>query len=279
MLKYDSISTLKDDINIMKIEIKKLAAVTFSALGILACSSASFCNASSVGSSNLNKRHKNLKKDTLASECSLSWLDRVYIACPEDKVEIDMFHGNIKQLIYPIGTFDVNRFYRVIHLNQIDKSWNFYMADNNDENPAYGFCIIFAKGPRSVSFFFNPMEMPEKFAGSSWNKDGFSLETFFDNFEKFVESFGFEEKRSYSKMSTNCRIFQVPIELTYLSNETFRNFSNLKRIVIPATVEDISQDAFKDCKKLESIFYMGRNYFNVDEFMKDFNRLKKLLRM
>lgn len=263
----------------MKIEIKKLVAVTFSALGMLACSSTLFCNASSVGNSNPNKHHKNLKRDANTIECPISWLDRVYIACPEDKVEIDMFHGNIKQLIYPIGTFDVNRFYRVIHLNRIDKSWNFYMFDNNDENPAYGFCIVFSKDVRSVSFFFNPMEMPEKFAGSNWNKDGFSLETFFDNFEKFVESFGFEEKKSYSKMSTKCMTFQVPIELTYLSNATFRNFSNLKRIIIPTTVKNISSNAFKDCKKLESISYMGKSYFNVEEFMQDFNMFQEFLRM
>ena len=63
MLEYDSISTLKDDIIIMKNEIKKLTAVTFSALGILACSSASFCEGSSVGCFMHNKRQRKLKRD------------------------------------------------------------------------------------------------------------------------------------------------------------------------------------------------------------------------
>lgn len=274
MLEYDSISTLKDDIIIMKNEIKKLTAVTFSALGILACSSASFCEGSSVGCFMHNKRQRKLKRDISIRGNFNSWVDKVYIACPDDEVKTDIFQGNLKQLVYPINTFDVDRFERVIRLNNLeDGTWNFYIVDNDDHNPAYGFCVIFIKGDRSVSFFFNPIEAPEKFAGSTWGKENFNLKTFFDNFEEFVLSFGFKEKRSFSKMSDSM-VFQVPVEITCLSRETFRNFSNLKRIVIPSTVEKISSDTFEDCKNLESIFYLNKNYLSVKEFIKDFEEFK-----
>ena len=69
-------------------------------------------------------------------------------------------------------------------------------------------------------------------------------------------------------------VFQVPVEITCLSRETFRNFSNLKRIVIPSTVEKISSDTFEDCKNLESIFYLNKNYLSVKEFIKDFEEFK-----
>ncbi len=66
--------------------------------------------------------------------------------------------------------------------------------------------------------------------------------------------------------------------MTCLSRETFRNFSNLKRIVIPSTVEKVSSDTFEDCKNLESIFYLGKNYLSVEEFMKDFVEFNEFLK-
>lgn len=259
----------------MKIEIKKLAAVTFSALGMLPCFSASFCKASSVEYTDI-KECQESSKENLQDHQEIMPPPGVYIADPSEKEEdkIDELGCGIKSLLYPIATFDVERFNRVIYLNKMYNSWDVCMCDN-DPNPVYGFCIFFEKGFRSVCFFFNPMEAPEKFAGPNWNKTGFSLETFFDNFEKYVQSFGFEEESSYSKMSERCTVFKVPSEMTCLGSETFRNFSNLKRVVIPGSVEKISEDVFKDCKKLESIFYNSKNYSNVEEFMKDFNSKHK----
>lgn len=278
MLEYDSISTLKDDIIIMKNEIKKLTAVTFSALGILACSSASFCKGSSGGCFTPNNHQRKSKKDISMTDNPNSWITRAYTACPDDEIEINTFHGNLKQLIYPINTFDVNRFHRIIYLNGIDATWDIYMADSKCDNPIYGFYIVFSKGSKSITFKFNPMEAPEKFSGSTWGKEDFNLKTFFDNFEKFVDSFGyFIKQASYPKISEST-VFQVPIEMTCLSRETFRNFSNLKRIVIPSTVEKVSSDTFEDCKNLESIFYLGKNYLSVEEFMKDFVEFNEFLK-
>ena len=266
---------LKDDIVIMKKEVKNLAAITFSALSVLAFSPRVFCKGSSA--EYFGGEFKNFEKNMDVVGNPNSFIDKVYIACPEDKVELNMFYGNLKQLIYPINTFDVERFHKVIYLNNINRTWNFFIVDNDEKNPLYGFCAVFAKDDKSVSFFFNPMETLEKFVGPNWWKNGFSFETLFGNFEKFVMSFGFEERKFSAKHIKDCTDFKVPEEIKYLGDETFRNFSNLKKIVIPSTVEKISSGAFKNCKNLQSIEYMGRNYSSVKDFMEDFKFFNQIM--
>lgn len=259
----------------MKNKIKKLAAFTFSALGVLVFSSEVFCQCSSVKCS--GHMESSSKKSESVTNSDKVLLNEYHVAYIGEKDPVNEFYGGVKKLVYPIGTFDVKRFYKVIELNKINSSWNCYISDNNETNPIYGFCIMFAKNDKSVYFFFNPMELPEKFVGPNWDKEGFSLEALLNNFKKFVLSFGFKERKFYRKNIKDSTIFEVPSEITCLSDKTFENFSNLEKIVIPSTVKKISNGAFKGCKKLKIIQYMGTNYFSVQEFMDAFNYLMEVL--
>lgn len=272
MLEYDSIFTLKDDIIIMKNEIKKLAAVAFSALGALAFSSETFCKSSWVEYSKNNSAEKTNKTSNVDV-----YSRRIYTACPEDEIKVNMLYGKLKKLVYPIDTFDVERFYNVIYVNDIDRSWDFYIVDN-DENPVYGFYVMFIKGDKIVKFLFDPMKCPEKFAGSNWKKDGFSVKVFFDNFMEFVKSFGFKERKYAAVGIENCVVFAVPPEMKCLNDETFKDFKNLEKIIIPTTVEKISENAFECCKNLKTIRFMGRDYSSVKDFMAAFEFYRKNFR-
>lgn len=261
---------LEDENIVMKNEIKKLAAVAFSALGILAFSSGTFCQCSSTecsdpvqGSS--EKGEGTIKNDELS----------LYISYPGEEYPVNEFYGSIKELAYPIGTFDVKRFYKIIELNKINNSWDCYMSDNK-ANPIYGFCLVFIKNGKAVYFYFDPMEMPEKFVGPNWYEEGFSIETLLNNFKKFVLSFGFEERKCPIKNIKDFTLFEVPDEMICLNDKTFENFSNLEKIIIPSTVRKISKDTFKCCKNLKVIKYMGTNYTSVQEFIKNFNYFNKV---
>ena len=256
---------LEDENIVMKNEIKKLAAITFSALGILAFSSETFCQCSGPVQGSSEKGKNTTKDDELS----------FYISYPGEKFPVNEFFGSIKKLIYPIGTFDVERFYKIIELNKINNSWDCYMSDN-EVNPIYGFCLVFIKNDNVVYFYFNPMENPEKFVGPNWDEEGFSVETLLNNFKKFVLSFGFEERKCPIKNIKDFTLFEVPDEMTCLNDKTFENFSNLEKIIIPSTVRKISKDAFKCCENLKVIKYMGTNYTSVQEFIKNFNYFNKV---
>ena len=118
MLKWDSIFILKDENIVMKNEIKRLAAVTISALGVLAFSSETFCQCSSTKS--FGPAHGGFKEGKSVTESDKLLFRESYIAYPGEKDPVNELYGNINRLIYPIGTFDVKRFYKVIELNKIN---------------------------------------------------------------------------------------------------------------------------------------------------------------
>lgn len=244
--------------------IKKTAATTLSAIGILSTMPSAFC-AQVEEQYSLVNCGENSFSDVLVVKKGQKSRDYTF---PNEKV---------KTLIYELDLNDAIFFGQVLEKNKIVSKgmfneckytgvWN-REIEIKDGNPMNGCCVTFSSGDKKIVFLFNPWSDE-----TLNNYNSFSTKSKIESYNKFLKECGVEE----ATVPLSGKMV-ISNNVTSIEDAAFESCLDLKSVKIPETVTRIGESSFLFCQSLieavipNSVTSIGENAFFGCQSLKKVN--------
>lgn len=257
----------------MKINFKKMAAISVLAFAFLASASSAFCAGEKYG---LSKHDALVVGKYLGSKQDLVSLMMVekkfedlgsiykynptsydpvlypnietYMSYPEEKTGLNSFTYGIKTLVYTAGSFDSIRYHKILAENKVDDEWKKTLLVDNATS---GCKVTFEKEERKIVFYFDPFK--STVLNETMSEKSFQIDKVIFHYNVFMNICNVEHVVNQLSFKRNLKRVYIPKDSTRLEFGCFRDCRFLKSVVIPNSIIEIGPCAFAGCLKLEKV--------------------------
>ena len=171
---------------------------------------------------------------------------QTYVSYPEEKVHIDSFTYDISTLIYTAGSFDSDRYQKILYENKVNSKWEKTLCIDETTNKCN---ITFEWEDRKIVFYFDP------FKSTNWDKTrtDFKIYEMFLQYNIFLNKCDIKYFVDMFKFKPNFKKIDIPKIATKIGFKCFNGCKFLKSVTIPNTVVEIGDAAFAGCSEIDEI--------------------------
>lgn len=191
---------------------------------------------------------------------------QTYVSYPEEEVHLDSFTYEISTLIYTAGSFDVDRYKKILYENGVNNKWEKTLCIDETTNQCK---VTFEKEDRKIVFYFDP------FKSTNWDKTmaDFKVDEMLLKYNRFLNECHIKYCVNVFNFKQNFKKIDIPKVATSIGFKCFNGYKFLKNVTIPNTVAEIGNAAFAGCSEIDEINIPG-SVTSIGQFA--FNGCKSL---